>query len=64
MVKVAALIKSIERVAWKGGTHETVEHHVDAEGNHTIVVRVPNALADGRPRRSSAARRTSASTRS
>lgn len=46
MVKVAALIKMIERIAWKAGTHEKVEHHVDAEGNHRIVVTVPKALAE------------------
>jgi len=46
MVKVATLIKAIERVAWKAGTHEKVEHHVDADGNHTIVVRVPASVAE------------------
>jgi hypothetical protein len=46
MVNVKQLLASIERIAWKAGTHEKVEHKVDAEGNHAIVVRVPKALAE------------------
>jgi len=49
MVTVKALIASIERIAWKHGTHEKVRHEVDADGNHRITVIVPKNLAEWDP---------------
>ncbi len=50
MVNVKALIASIERISWKNGNVTgKVTHEVDADGNHTIVVRVPEKLAEWAP---------------
>jgi hypothetical protein len=49
MVDVKLLIRSIGRLAWKHGTHERVEHVVDADGNHAITIRVPKLLAEWEP---------------
>jgi hypothetical protein len=46
MVMVAALIRSIVRVAWKAGTQEKVQHVVDPDGTHRIIVTVPPSLAE------------------
>jgi len=49
MVNIKALIVSIGRIAWKHGTHERVQHEIDADGNHRIVVTVPSNLAEWEP---------------
>jgi len=49
MVNVKALIASIERIAWKAGTHEKVQHVVEPDGTHRIIVTVPKALAEWEP---------------
>jgi len=49
MVKIKALIDSISRIAWKHGTQEKVQHEIDADGNHRIIVTVPKVLAEWEP---------------
>ena len=50
MVDVKALIASIGRVSWKAGNVTgRVTHEVDADGNHTITIRVPKILAQWEP---------------
>lgn len=50
MVKVKALVASISRVSWKAGNVQgKVEHQIDADGTHRIVVTIPASLAEWEP---------------
>jgi hypothetical protein len=45
MVNVDAII-AIGRIAWKHGVYENVQHEIDADGSHRIIIMVPKNLAE------------------